>query len=1367
MSASFFDTSSSSDNDSDIDTLWREGDRKNKDDSTTMTLDETTTASSVAKSGSTTKKKLKPMKQSPGSQNKSKSGGIKKASKGVKRKLDCPGLGQVQGQSFVYDLQKIEPRKDGSNRVLRCLPFKETKNGTMQMLPPPLRFYPMYKIDKKTKPKKLNSPSANANANDAELLLVNAVTPLLRNAGWKINCNLSTYKFKINSTEYSIGKDQMLASMERIKPSLQIYGDSAILGTSQDPILETLILEDIMLAKNRRLIEIEEAVLSSLSTFDNDKQPKKFIEPSTQNNNDMPVHVHDAINVNETNSNSKRSQNTSNLADKNFIKIEQLIPKYAFDQKTILLDDHTISLIKGSVLEKYYTTNHHSKIAKKRLLRIQTCDVQGDPYSLAVIIKGLEQFVDEAKKQVLKVTEKFIAEFNVGAMQKDMKTWEIHLRIDATEGLGIKANVQTDNKHGLWFQCHANDQMDQILGGADLKGAVLWDLKVRDEWKKLGKLKDKNNAMKEALSNYQRSNDGNDKWVSARIYLSRDANLDGLDKSRIELRRRIGRPNKRKKGTIPPLQKASSFKNTSSIENKVLDTSQAVPPKKTRKEASTCRQHFVEKMKEVQEIEFKKYKIPKAIMNLVMWAMHKKLLGDVCDADCKCPSLVGMLTKDVIPRHLQVEEKNKNWANPFQLKSDCESMVGFSTKFCAKFYNKLCLHFPNDSPYQTLQRLTIAWRKHTEQLRFGIECKSDCPCGDSWETYFLPECEKYSIDGSSPILKSKNHTVSSNANVRTKDVSTSGSASQTRYEEFSVSLRPSKTSLGLFLTDDGRGSCIASSVDPNGFVKRKRKEFQTGTIVFAITESVTERKTINTWKEILDVYNSFKQVDRKLEIWFKAKIGKIGRDCSKEWTRHSGWIGSASIGWAGGSAVVSKDYRNNSKDELLKLGRAEHKKTMREKLAKQKVKDIMRSSSQNASAPNQPKRSSINGIAKLSRGDQSQNIQSILKKNNERRTNNRIVIDEGKNIYHLLKETSVVMSQTKRRVDQEHMMEAASSPKQSVAKLVPYLKQIPSTRDEFETLTQAMQTQIETHQELIKLSENQTEYDNLSNDLQILKDKKTALHLFEKAGDAIDTARYTKNPFMLQFVTTETQVNLTSKGEMHDADNYLFYSLHVNKILMKSTSVIPFHNQAKWPESNIENILYAWFKPSDDTKFNGEDIALIELRKGLPEGENIILGVISMKLSEIESELDLDESQTLPLQLSTTDFTEAGALTLKCTLTSATQEAIIRKKLEVATKLKDLIEWIKKFKQESESISRLIDADISSFGGVTLLHAAISCHDKDLVLELLEMGANKQTSCNSLGSPLDHAKQLLKDAIMERGTNKQKFHEIIRILDTN
>lgn len=187
--------------------------------------------------------------------------------------------------------------------------------------------------------------------------------------------------------------------------------------------------------------------------------------------------------------------------------------------------------------------------------------------------------------------------------------------------------------------------------------------------------------------------------------------------------------------------------------------------------------------------------------------------------------------------------------------------------------------------------------------------------------------------------------------------------------------------------------------------------------------------------------------------------------------------------------------------------------------------------------------------------------------------------------------------------------------------------------------------------------------------------KKAALLIFEAAGDVIDMSRHVKKAILLRLTPLQTQISLTLAGERHTVENNLYCSLYMNRSFKKSTSKFPWMKQSNWPVSEDLTILHT---TSINSEYYGKDVALIELRKGSPVGDSIILGQISIEVAEITSKLELNGSETVSYNLSTTDFLERGTLLLKHSIVAPPNEVIVQKRLEISEKLKGLSFWIKK-----------------------------------------------------------------------------------------
>eukprot|EP01083_Nonionella_stella_P122744 369433_1 len=367
-------------------------------------------------------------------------------------------------------------------------------------------------------------------------------------------------------------------------------------------------------------------------------------------------------------------------------------------------------------------------------------------------------------------------------------------------------------------------------------------------------------------------------------------------------------------------------------------------------------------------------------------------------------------------------------------------------------------------------------------------------------------------------------------------------------------------------------------------------------------------------------------------------------------------------------------------------------------------------------------------------------------------------------------------------ISHERIMDAALLDRNNVETLVKFLKLSPITKDFFEKLSKGIHQQIESLKEVLSLTENQDEYDKVVKEVEQLKMKKGALLIFEGAGEVINMRRYTKEPVLLGFSLIRTKITLSLKGKNSTVKDLLYCSFYVNKQFIKSTSPAYFSRDKSWTMPEIREFS-ALFTRSGNTEFYGEDMATIELRKGESDKDSILLGKVSVPLSSIASKVEKNADGVHSYNFLETEFLEIGCCSLKYRKVQATDDMIEEKREEISNRIRDLICWIPKFstqwKQSDEGKATMknweqgengttnrptiINADISSFGDVTLLHAAVSCRNPDLVRKLVRMGAT-QRACQTLNTPVVYARKLVREALRDRD-GREKYHEIVKILD--
>ncbi len=226
-------------------------------------------------------------------------------------------------ESLVFNLEKVSLRKD-RRPGFRCLQLIESPDGEVKVIPrtswleieeegPPQHVLSAMKslgLGLSAAAYRINTHSDGGaecsvienefqSYRAVEVFLDQAVTPLLRNNEgqcWEINSDLSFFKFQSEDNtgnfNMSIGRAEMINCVGRLQPALRklIDADAALddNGTTTKTTAKTtatkgskvqkLIIDDIKLARNQRLIDFEEAVRSSLVIFDG--SPPSFEHPT-------------------------------------------------------------------------------------------------------------------------------------------------------------------------------------------------------------------------------------------------------------------------------------------------------------------------------------------------------------------------------------------------------------------------------------------------------------------------------------------------------------------------------------------------------------------------------------------------------------------------------------------------------------------------------------------------------------------------------------------------------------------------------------------------------------------------------------------------------------------------------------------------------------------------------------------------------------------------------------------------------------------------------------------------------------------------------------------------------------------------------
>lgn len=1213
--------------------------------------------------------------------------------------------------SLVFDLEQIVER-DGQYVHERV---RESKGGAIQQLPKTIDGFYITSVNLNKKRKK-----SSINFDETEILLKNAATRLLRREGWVVNTNLTS--FRMNKTalkDVVIGRHQMSSIMNRIQPVLALYGNSAIDGTISEPVLETAVMEDFLVSRKLRLVELEDCVKSSCED---------------------PKETSDAYNSNQIQINSSITNNDENENTATCIKITQKLP-------SSVIDTEIIDNIEYQVLSKYFDSSSD----KKTLLSMKLIDIKDDTFSVALEIKGLEQLVEDARQLTLKKIKGVIASHNVNSLLNDSKSYEVDVRLDASKkDIGMKVCAPSDAKMkinaGLWITSVTPlSQVNLALGSGTSKGAVLLKIKLHKKpWQDVYTVKDKNILLKEAQQEKNKS-------ILARFCLSKDISDEDLNhiKSKgLDIWRRDGNviANNRKKPKEDSKQKQdASLKKRNSMNSHV--TTQLKSNKR-----NTSRQLFLEKMKGVIEIEFKNYKINQKHINETMWKAHNELYGTECDERCLCPSNIGQLTKNVIRDYLEVEQKKKSWKNIFNLHPN-DSMVGFATNFCSKFYNKVNKQYPSDLPHVTLQRLLAMWKEHTKQLRFGLKCEETCTCGDSFDALFLPACN---LDVMENRKQKQNNNSTYDSSVLPNDSKESSNAKKSKTSDVVV-IEPSKISVGACFTNK-HGKCVVASIDPRGNLKKKINNITLGSIVTGASKDDNEMQPINSYNELENMYNILKQeAKRKMKIWFSIKDdnNSNGSDQTNyEWTHNGGWLGDLQ-GWPGG-APKARNAKNHG--TFTKLGGTSAKTIVDSKSSEQSVKSTCNLLNPTNSLDDQD---ALQSARNIERQHEEMVCKSIIKHRNDKKSHSKgnVRIDTSKNQIH-----AYYSNQTQKKINIEECasLETALSPKQPIAKFVQFVKQRQRNKEFYKSLSSKLQSQIDIHQYHSDEAENQGEYDNTENCINVLKQKRTLLKILEIAGEVIDMSRNFRDGVLLQLSPSHINITDSFIEQDQNIEDKLYCSLLLNGTVQATTPTVPFDTRIIWPSFNKFSTLCGKARVSE---FYGEEIAEIQLCKGSPTTtEHEEVGKIAIPVHDVISRLRSEApTESVSYQLISSSNTNVGSVTVSFDIATASDEVIEQKRTIILKKIEKLVIAMKTFRLHNPKESNTISADISnSSDGRSLLHVAVSCCDVKILQELIKLGANKQSFSKEEDIPIEYARELVK----KRDSNRFKYHEIIQVLDS-
>lgn len=303
---------------------------------------------------------------------------------------------------------------------------------------------------------------------------------------------------------------------------------------------------------------------------------------------------------------------------------------------------------------------------------------------------------------------------------------------------------------------------------------------------------------------------------------------------------------------------------------------------------------FSTKYADLREIEFSG--ISGMSVKSSMWRMHKKKFGNVCRPSCACAINLSVITSTVIDDYIKKKQDQSN----------AISRVGFINNFAKKFTPLLKAEYPSDANERIYKRLLYMWEHHMKQRRFGVKCKSECPCAEGWESVFHRGRFK------DELPKARNEKVSSKPSPQEKEKSivkiprnkSSGLSNPVpKQKEFTVSF-DTRQQLGFYSVTTKK--CKVLSV--NSICARIDQRICKDTIILACT--VGENRSV--WHEIKmhdnlkQLYEKAKSQGKHIHIRFinSDVKGMPGGRTGNGWTTNNSWKGTLSTeGWAGGEYI--------------------------------------------------------------------------------------------------------------------------------------------------------------------------------------------------------------------------------------------------------------------------------------------------------------------------------------------------------------------------------------------------------------------------------------------------------------------------------
>eukprot|EP00980_Cylindrotheca_fusiformis_P018676 scaffold6219_cov146-Cylindrotheca_fusiformis.AAC.11 len=307
----------------------------------------------------------------------------------------------------------------------------------------------------------------------------------------------------------------------------------------------------------------------------------------------------------------------------------------------------------------------------------------------------------------------------------------------------------------------------------------------------------------------------------------------------------------------------------------------------------------------------------------VMWAKHKRLMGEEaeCDSTCTCFTKIQEMTDQVIENYVTHKKaRNEFVESVVALKAQAP---GFINHFIPRFYDLLTNQYPGEQPKQLMQRLIKMWPAHQKQRIYGVQCGESCECLDGWEIVFgkgdpatitrnMKERRGSAFGHYKEFPKAPQ-----SAAVGTSEASGPASAlrppgldktqqgssrEQTRLKQYEVAFEPHLEPMGAFFVTD-HGKCKVASLYKNGKARRDSR-IQPGTVVVA-TRFGEREHAISRHDDLKAAYFKARSTKATLHVKFVnlevASTHPFDADFDKDWNEYGRWNNRLENGWAGGA----------------------------------------------------------------------------------------------------------------------------------------------------------------------------------------------------------------------------------------------------------------------------------------------------------------------------------------------------------------------------------------------------------------------------------------------------------------------------------